>query len=276
MISRRFLELLACPTCGGHELNIGAGKRPELQCESCDSHFPIVDGIIDMMPQQRSVQPGQYRTETLFDLIAGVYDFVAPVMSVGIWHCSPLRYIDQENRAVGRANGGVLLKAPIATGIVIDKVLAPYHDIAVVGVDSSWNMLRKAKARLQDHGVPFLLIRADLSRLPLRNGSVDGVQSVNGLHTFVERQKAIAEWLRVAKPGSVISGTALIRGEEATADAALDQFEQYGVYPMLRSGRFLIEELNNTGVEAIHHEMYGAVMFYSGIKSVEKTKKKAG
>ncbi len=276
MISRRFLELLACPTCGGHELNLGAGKRPELKCESCDSRFPIVDGIIDMMPQQRSVQPGQYRTETLFDLIAGVYDVVAPVMSVGIWHCSPLRYIDQENRAVGRANGGVLLKAPIATGIVIDKVLAPYHDIAVLGVDSSWKMLRKAKARLEEHGVPFLLLRADLSRLPLRDNSVDGVQSVNGLHTFVERQKVVSEWLRVAKPESVISGSALIRGQEGTADAALDRFEQYGVYPMLRSGRFLVEELNNSGVEAIHHEMYGAVMFYAGHKKVEMLAENAG
>ncbi|MEZ4460452.1 MAG: methyltransferase domain-containing protein [bacterium] len=275
MISRRFLELLKCPACGGETLSIGAGRRPNLVCEACEANYPIVDGIVDMMAPQRSIQPGQYRTETLFDIIAGVYDVVAPVMSVGIWHCSPLRYVDQENRAVGRANGGVLLKAPIATGIVIDKVLAPYHDVAVVGVDTSWKMLRKAQARLERHGHPFLLLRAEQHRLPLRTGSVDGVQSVNGLHTFSERQGAVVEWLRVAKPGSNISGSTLIRGQEGTADAALDQFEQYGVYPMLRSGRFIVEELRAAGVTDVHHESYGAVMFFTGTAQLQRSKQSA-
>lgn len=266
MISRQFLELLACPVCGGHKLNLGTGRRPELVCESCDAHYPIVDGIVDMMPTDRTIKPGQYRTEVLFDLIANVYDVVAPAMSVGIWHCSPLRYVDQENRAVGRANGGILLKAPIATGIVIDKVLSGYHDVAIVGVDSSWKMLRKAKERLSQHGKPFLLLRAEMTRLPLRDNCVDGVQSVNGLHTFVERQKVVAEWLRVARPGSSISGSSLIRGQEGTADATLDRFEQYGVYPLLRSARFLVEELRTSGVENVHHETAGAVLFFNGEK----------
>lgn len=272
MISRQFLELLACPVCEGHKLNLGTGRRPGLVCESCQAHYPIVDGIVDMMPPNRAIQPGQYRTETLFDLISGVYDVVAPAMSVGIWHCSPLRYVDQENRAVGRANGGVLLKAPIATGIVIDKVLAPYHDVAILGVDSSWKMLRKAKKRLEGHGHPFLLLRADMTRLPLRDQCVDGVQSVNGLHTFVERQKVVAEWLRVARVGATISGSSLIRGQEGTADAALDRFEQYGVYPLLRSGRFLVEELRSSGVDDVHHETYGAVLFFSGEKKTRVRK----
>lgn len=264
MISRRFLELLQCPVCGGRQLNLGAGRRPDLICESCHARYPIVDGIIDMMPPHRSIEPGQYRTETLFDLIANIYDVVAPAMSIGIWHCSPLRYIDQENRAVGRANGGVLLKAPIATGVVIDKVLAPYHDVAIVGVDSSWKMLKKANARLKRHGQPYLLLRADLNVLPLRDGCVNGVQSVNGLHTFTDRQVAVSEWVRVAKPGSMISGSTLIRGQEGTADAALDRFEQYGVYPMLRSGGFIVEELRSAGVTNVLHESYGAVMFFTG------------
>lgn len=264
MIDKSILELLRCPSCHSHDLALGAGRRPAVVCDACEVHYPIVDGIIDMLPSQRNIQPGQYRTETLFDMIARIYDYVMPPMSLGIWHCSPLRYIDAENKAIGRANGGVYLSAPIGTAVVTDQVLAPYHDVTVLGVDTSWKMLQRAQKRLKDHKHPIQLMRADLTHLPLRNGVATSTQSVNGLHTFLDRQQTVSEILRVTHPGGYIAGSALVRGQEAMADSVLDQFEQYGVYPMLRSGRYLVEELRNFGLRHLAFETYGAVLFYSG------------
>lgn len=263
MINHDILALLRCPACHHPELHVGSGRRPELVCEGCQARYPIVDGIIDMMPRQSAPEPGYYRTETLFNLIAGVYDLVAPVMSMGIWRCSPLRYIDSENRALGRANGGVYLAAPIGTGIVLDQVLTDYHDVTVIGVDQSWKMLRKAKQRLADHDQPVHLIRGTATNLPLRDDTVDSVQSVNGLHTFSDRKAAITEFIRCLHPDGFLSGTALVRGEQGIADRLLDRYERYGVYPLLRTPEFLTQELDGQRLEHLHYETHGAVMFYT-------------
>jgi len=263
MIDKEILELLKCPSCGSHDLELGADRRPSVVCDACEEHYPIVDGILDMLPAQRNIQPGQYRTETLFDLIANIYDYVMPPMSLGIWHCSPLRYIDAENRALGRANGGVYLTAPVGTAVVTAQVLAPYHDVTVIGIDTSWKMLQRARNRLKEHPQKVQLIRAELTRLPVKNGIARSTQSVNGLHTFLDRPSTVSELLRATRPGGYVAGSALIRGQEGMADSVLDRFEQYGVYPMLRSGRYLMEELRNSGMRNVSHETYGAVLFYS-------------
>jgi ubiquinone/menaquinone biosynthesis C-methylase UbiE len=184
------------------------------------------------------------------------------MMSLAVWHCSPLRYIDAEHRAVGRANPGVILEAPIGTGVVLDRVLAPYHDVTVIGVDLSWKMLRKARQRFADRADTVHLVRARPDDLPLIDNSVDSIQSLNGLHAFNDRRGVLSEFRRVARPGGHISGSALIRGQELVADAVLDRYERWGILPMLRTGEFLVKEMRNAGFEGVHFETHGAVLFF--------------
>jgi uncharacterized protein YbaR (Trm112 family) len=115
MITKEVLDILRCPACFHPELHLGSSRRPHLECGSCQTAYPIVDGIPDLVAPDTAPPPGTYRTETVTNVIAGVYDFVAPLMSMGIWRCSPLRYIDSENRALGRARGGIYLEAPVGT-----------------------------------------------------------------------------------------------------------------------------------------------------------------
>ncbi len=268
MISRSVLELLQCPSCADPRLQIGSDRRPALVCAGCEQRFPIVDGIVDMTPPEKMPAPGNYRTETLFNLIAGVYDMVLPLMSLGVWRCSPLRYVDMANQAVGRANGGVLLAAPIGTGSPLDKVLAPYHKLTVIGIDQSWKMLRKAKRRFEDTDHDIHLIRASFQHLPLRDGVVDSVHSLNGIHTFENRLATLRDFSRCMKEDGFLTGSALIRGQEGVADTLLDRYERYGVYPLLRTAEFLARELEEAPFDAVNFATYGAVMFYSGSKKV--------
>lgn len=263
VLSPRALEVLRCPDCFG-TLKIGGGRRPALECTSCDETFPVVDGIPDLTSNKRTPVPGHYRTETLSNVIAGVYDVAAPLMSVSIWQCSPLRYIDAENVALGRANPGVHVEAPIGTGRVLDRVMAPYHDVQVIGFDSSWQMLKRARKRLAHHGSKVQLVRADLDNLPMADDSADAVQSLNGLHGLVERGRALAGFARVAKPGGYVGGTVLIRGQEITADAVLDQYERWGVFPMLRTAEFLVKEMRSSPLQDVQFTTHGAVLFWQG------------
>ncbi len=260
-ISQRALEVLRCPDCAG-TLHIGAGRRPTLTCDECDHGFPVVDGIPDLVSTKRAPVPGTYRTETLSNVIAGFYDFAAPVMSATVWKCSPLRYVDAQHVALGRANPGVHVEAPIGTGIVLDKVLAPYHDLQVIGFDPSWKMLQKAARRLAHHGDRIQLVRADLSNLPIADGSAAAVQSLNGLHALVDRAPALNEFERVVRDGGYVGGTALIRGQELAADAVLDRYEKWGVFPMLRTAEFLVEEMRNSALDDVQFTTHGAVLFW--------------
>lgn len=261
MIRKELLDRLRCTVCREGALVIGAGRRPDLRCSACDASFPIVDGIPDLIPPDVTARPGDYRADTLHELIAGVYDVTAPVMSLAVWHCSPLRLVDVEHRAIGRANpGGVYLRAPMGTGVILEKVLAPYHDVTIIGVDSSWKMLRRARKRFGDR---VHLVRAVCDRLPLRDGVVDSIQSFNGLHAFTDRAAAIAEFERVSQPGAYLSGTALIRNQELLADVVLDRYERWGILPMLRTAEFLVGEMKQCGLENVRFETHGAVLFFS-------------
>jgi ubiquinone/menaquinone biosynthesis C-methylase UbiE len=232
----------------------------------CEQRFPIVDGIIDMTPPQKTPAPGNYRTETLFNLIAGFYDLVLPMMSLGVWRCSPLRYIDMANQAVGRANGGVLLAAPVGTGSPLDKVLASYHDLTVIGIDQSWKMLRKAKERFDKTDHDIQLIRASFQHLPFRGGVIQSIHSLNGIHTFDKRMTTLREFARCLDENGFLGGSALVRGQEGVADTLLDRYERYGVYPLLRTAEFLTRELGEAPFCDVHFATYGAVMFFSGMK----------
>ncbi|MFU8802325.1 MAG: methyltransferase domain-containing protein [Bradymonadaceae bacterium] len=267
MIAKEVLDVLRCPACFEPHLSLGSARRPQLVCEACETSYSIIDGIPDLVAPDSAPPPGNYRTETLLNVIAGVYDFVAPVMSMAVWRCSPLRYIDSENRALGRARGGVHLAAPIGTGLTLGPVVAPYHDVTIIGVDKSWKMLRIAKKRLRHVGSRVQLIRGDYERLPLRDASIKSLQSLNGLHTFNDRPATLLEFTRCLEPGAHFSGTALIRSQENVADAFLERYERYGIYPMLRSPEFLVQELQTSPLKTVRFETRGAVIFFTGQKA---------
>lgn len=272
MIQKTVLDLLRCAACGHPELTLGTRREPELVCEGCGERYPFVDGILDMVPRSAVQKYRYYRTDTLLNLIAPIYDLIAPAMSLAIWNCPPLRYVDMTHRALGRSLGGVYLECPLGTGFLLDHARGEHVQGPIIGIDSSWKMLQRARLRFQSGPMEgrVTLIRAEPEHLPIRTGAIRSLQSVNGLHAFHERQEVLREFDRVLEPGGFLSGSALVRGHGPIADAILDQFERYGVFPMLRSRQFLITQLKETlGYDKLRHETYGAVFFFSATRPGE-------
>jgi ubiquinone/menaquinone biosynthesis C-methylase UbiE len=69
----------------------------------------------------------------------------------------------------------------------------------VIGVDRSLTMCREARRR----GAPLSLV-ADAEALPLRSGSMDGCWSDRTFQHLANPRKALAELVRVMKPGATI------------------------------------------------------------------------
>jgi len=266
MIRSDLLEILCCPVCRVAQrdatLRLSGGRRPTLDCVSCDEVYRIVDGIPDMVPRRGPQRVKAYRTETLNNLIAGTYDFSLPFMSLTAWRCSPLRFVDWTHMALGRAQGGWHLSVPVATGGLLAHTWGPHLDLRVVGVDLSWNMLQRARLKLERAQLPAYLVRADVERLPFRDGLFRSVLSINGLHAFDERTRGLDEMLRVIEPAGVLAGSTLVRGKERMADWVLDLYERNGVVPMLRSTAYVLAELSQAGKRKVLHESYGAVLFF--------------
>lgn len=264
MIRKEILEILVCPTCRADAIGLGGGRFPELVCGTCGTVYPFDKGVVDMRRRAEGKPVQHYRTESLYDMIASWYDVAAPLMSLAVWNCPPLRYIDWAHRAVGRAEGGRLLVNPVGTGLILGHVHSVHTDFPIVGVDVSRRMLRKAHARFEKAGIENVaLIRAEPENLPFADGAFRGVMSMNGLNGFHERKSALAELTRTLDAGGTAAGSALCRGLGPLADRVLAQYERWGIYPILRSREFLIEELRGAfGVDHVEFATWGAVVFF--------------
>lgn len=260
-LTQETLALLRCPACETEELVLSATRRPSVSCTGCQRTFEMRDGILRMSTLAK--KPGSYRSSTISNWIAGMYDYSAPFLSAAVWNCSPVRYMDHMHRALGRANGGVMVTVPIATGNVVDYALAEYHDVTIIGIDSSINMLKQAQRRFKKSKQNVLLIHADPTSLPVRTGVADVVQSLNGLHMFDDRVTAINEWKRIKSSDGLIFGATIVRGQERIADTVLDQYEAYGMFPMLRTVEYVVEEMNAQEIGDVHFETHGAIAFFT-------------
>ena len=249
--------ILQC-TCGG-SIHIGDDSAI---CEDCNCRYNIEDGVIDLSTaDERSKYEQVYRNEMLSNLIAGFYDVLSPIMCSTVWRCSPIRFIDQTHHVLGQSKGGILLSLPIATGALLKLAQSDYHDVQIVGVDTSMKMLKKAARHFRNHD-NTLFVRAFPDNLPFRDHSFGCIHTVNGLHSFEKRSKVFDEFHRVCSSEGVVYGTTIVHGQNKIADLILEQYQNYGVSPPLRKIDFLMEELTRMGFATPSFETHGAVAFF--------------
>jgi demethylmenaquinone methyltransferase/2-methoxy-6-polyprenyl-1,4-benzoquinol methylase len=132
------------------------------------------------------------RVRVMFDAIAGRYDLVNRVMTIGMdvgWRRRAVRQL--------RLPGGALV-ADLACGTGDLCRELSRDGYRAVGFDFSLGMLAKATT-----GVP--LVQADVLRLPLAARSVDGATCGFALRNVVDLDAFFAEIARVVRPGGRIS-----------------------------------------------------------------------
>jgi len=72
----------------------------------------------------------------------------------------------------------------------------------VVGIDRSRTMLAEARRRVAGSGLPMAFRRGDLRRLPLADATFDGCRADRTLQHVDDPRAALAELVRVARPGA--------------------------------------------------------------------------
>jgi ubiquinone/menaquinone biosynthesis C-methylase UbiE len=121
-----------------------------------------------------------------------------------------------------------LLEIGVGTG----RIALPLHRRGreIVGVDLSWPMLERYRAKAAAAGLPPPpVLRGDASRLPLRDACVDVLLEVHVLHLVPAWERALAEARRVLTPGGLLlqaSGGAYQRGSGSPRDQVIRRFDE--------------------------------------------------
>jgi demethylmenaquinone methyltransferase / 2-methoxy-6-polyprenyl-1,4-benzoquinol methylase len=129
----------------------------------------------------------------MFDRVAPRYDVANTVFSLGqdrLWRRAAAQ-------ATGLADGEVAVDVACGTGALAEELAALAPGARVVGLDFSWEMVRRAGTGAA--GPRFAV--ADALRLPLADGSVDVVTIAFGLRNLPEPAWGLLEFRRVLRTG---------------------------------------------------------------------------
>lgn len=112
--------------------------------------------------------------------------------------------IEEMARRAGLGDGGLrVVDVGTGTGFVAAGLASRVG--SVIGVDNSPAMLAAARRNLDSLGVSNVeLVEAELSGLPLPDGSVDAAFANMVLHHAPEPAAMLAEMARVVKPGGAV------------------------------------------------------------------------
>ncbi|MDT0180499.1 demethylmenaquinone methyltransferase [Microbacterium sp. ARD31] len=153
-----------------------------------------MDSPDDKQPHRADLQKDPARVSGMFDEVAKGYDRTNTVLSMGndrLWRVAT-------TRAVEPRPGQRILDLAAGTGA--SGVALARSGAEVVAADFSPGMI--AEGRRRHSGIPNLsFVEADATALPFDDDSFDTVTMSFGLRNVNEPRTALAELLRVTRPG---------------------------------------------------------------------------
>jgi demethylmenaquinone methyltransferase / 2-methoxy-6-polyprenyl-1,4-benzoquinol methylase len=136
----------------------------------------------------------------MFDAIAGRYDLLNHLLSLGLDHRWRARAVAE----LGLSEGEWLLDLCTGTGdLALTAAEQAGGRVRVVGVDFAAAMLAIAhdKVRARSLQARISLVRGDATSLPLASGSCDAASIGFGIRNVDRPERAIAELARILCPG---------------------------------------------------------------------------
>ena len=125
------------------------------------------------------------------------------------WYATPLgQLVDRVEKAalfalLPELKGSLVLEVGCGSGNITEALAS--RGAQVVGLDLSAPMLAAARRRVKPEGFSPPLIRGQARALPFPGNSFDGVISVLALDYMADRPGALAEMVRVLRPGGFLA-----------------------------------------------------------------------
>ena len=140
----------------------------------------------------------EQRVAGVFSSVAARYDVMNDLMSAGLhrwwkWCTAEATHLRPGQRALDVAGGtGDLAK-------LLARRVGPTGSVVLTDINAS--MLSIGRDRLLDAGMSVPAVQCDAERLPFASNRFDCVTVAFGLRNMTHKESALAEMLRVLKPG---------------------------------------------------------------------------
>jgi SAM-dependent methyltransferase len=206
-------------------------------------------------------------------LWATFYDWTVEHRTAGglLWRLgigSDLGLLYDAAEEIGRLPAGArVLDVPCGGGIALRGV-RPGQDVTYVAADIAPAMLDRTMASAEARGVAARVEprTADISALPFGDGEFDLVVSFTGLHCFPDPRAAVAEIVRVLRPGGVLTGSAVLNDSGARYEPMRIAGRRAGLLGPGCTGEEIDAWLHEEGMVNVGLRTSGAIGYFRAVK----------
>jgi ubiquinone/menaquinone biosynthesis C-methylase UbiE len=192
------LTLLRSPQSGEALSVAREGGRDVLACPSGERF--ALDSAFAVFLRPDELKGSNRKYHRLYEFLAGFYDDIQRV-SCAFRGIDRDRYVMSYLRFLEVKRGDRVLETSVGTGLNFQYLP---RGSELFGLDSSAAMLCACEANLRRWRLGADLFLGNAEELPFADESFDAVFHVGGINFFSDRAKALAEMVRVARPGTRI------------------------------------------------------------------------
>ncbi len=214
---RPALDVQACPECHAALSVIPLGDSEAYHCTACQKDYPVVDGIPHFIELQEMTGLNK-RFAQMYNWFSWGYRAFSAVAFAYIG----MREEQARREVTDRLEpkGGRLLEISIGPGVNLPYLVGRSDVGEIYGLDISPGQLYRCREYVAHRGWDVQLQLGNAEQLPYQDNTFDSVFHLGGINFFNDKQKAIAEMIRVAKPGTRI----LICDENEKGAQAYERF----------------------------------------------------
>ena len=183
-------------------MQIPANLAPYLRDDLNPEYLAETNGILQYLnPQYLAGDNDKYRK--LYDRLAPLYDFGERWIGFLKYGNTVAQMRRDMMQLLEWQNGANVLYVSIGTGKDFNYIPANVDakSLQLIGADISMGMLRRAQ-KVWSRKLDLSLVHCAAEDLPFADNRFDIVFHVGGINFFTDKARAIAEMLRVAKPGT--------------------------------------------------------------------------
>ncbi len=180
----------------------GAIEQGTLSCRQCNAHYPVIDGILDLIGQQWPTSLTHLINE--LPLTAWAYERAWRPQALSLLSGEPFsleRELTLITELAGVERGGIMIDVACSNGLYARALeqARQRHGVAgwVVGIDYSMAMLREAQQRARRERLSISYIRARAQALPFAPATANALVMGGSLNEIGDIPAALAEWRRL-------------------------------------------------------------------------------
>jgi ubiquinone/menaquinone biosynthesis C-methylase UbiE len=169
-------------------------------------------------------------TAAIYD--AGVkHDSVARIGAWAMWGADLQPMFTDIARLANLPVGASVLDIPCGGGLAF-RGLSTGQAVNYVAADISPYMLQRARREASRREVQDAIefVEADVTALQFADATFDLCVTYNGLHCLPDPRAALAELVRVLRPGGTLRGTSCVTGRGPRKDALIAMSRRAGVF----------------------------------------------